>query len=115
MVKVSLYVIINYLRKFSKMFIPLTPTIGVLKGRALLLFQGRLINEQKIPFERHSIFRSRQNFVLPRSFISNSLFKQFVVVVNSSKVNMCLAVSLFLKKKKKLSNILHESICYFVA
>ena len=82
---------------------------------ALLLFQGRLINEQKIPFERHSIFRSRQNFVLPRSFISNSLFKQFVVVVNSSKVNMCLAVSLFLKKKKKLSNILHESICYFVA
>ena len=40
----------------------------------------------RIPFGRCSICRPRQNFFLPRSFISNSFFKQFVVFVNSSGV-----------------------------
>ena len=40
----------------------------------------------RIPFGRCSIYRPRQNFVLPWSFISNLFFKQFDVFVNSSRV-----------------------------
>ena len=40
----------------------------------------------KTPFRKCSICRLRQNFVFLRSFISNSFFKQFVVLVSSSRV-----------------------------
>ena len=40
----------------------------------------------KTPFRKYSIWRPRQNFVFPRSFISNSFFKYFAVLMSSSGV-----------------------------
>ena len=53
------------------MFIPLTPTIGVLKGRALLLFQGRLINEQK--FHLKDVQFSGQDKILSYQDLSSQI------------------------------------------
>ena len=49
----------------------------------------------KIPFFKYSICNPWQNFVLPKSYISNSFFKQFIVLFNSSGVPMILISSTY--------------------